>query len=82
MAKTKITRAGWDWKGDNDDIFDSLSKALEPLGITVFQSESYRGSDAFGFVFSNSDELSEEEIAEAEEFFDEDGDDEPYVIKS
>jgi hypothetical protein len=81
MAKTKITRAGWDWKADNDDIFNSLTKALEHLGITVFQSESYSGSDGFGFVFSNSDELSEEEIAEAEEFFNEDGDDEPYIIK-
>jgi hypothetical protein len=81
MAKTKVTRASWDWKGDNDDILDSLTKALEPFGVVVFQSESLRGSDAFGFVFSNNDEIGEDEIAEAEEFFDDDGDDESYIIK-
>jgi len=42
MAKTKITRASLDWKGDNDDILDSLTKALEHFGIVVFQSESLR----------------------------------------
>lgn len=77
MAKTKVTRAGWDWKADNEDILDSLQKALEPFGINVFQSDSYRGSDGFGFVFSNSDELSEEDFNNAEEFFD-DGEADAY----
>ena len=78
MAKTKITRAGWDWKSDSEDILDSLQKALEPFGITVFQSDSYQGSDSFGFVFSNSDELSDEDISNAEESFDNDGEDDAY----
>lgn len=53
------TRLCWDWK-DSPGLAD-LRRALEPLGVRVYEDPRWVGSDQFGYVFS-SEPLTAEQL--------------------
>ncbi len=60
-----VSKATWGYK-DGEDAHRSVKKALQEIGVYVYDSPACEGSDAFGLIFSNGP-LSDKEIEDIDD---------------